>query len=151
MIKKTSKITILASLLVAGMVNAQEFYTCVPKKSWWKNTMSESIKSSVLSANDIANAVAKGIKESNKKEWRLVNIFTSSWSSRIDFPLSAGKYKVIVESHDEFFFEILTTDILQISEETYKKHKLLLVLPSHRYEKEVDIDESNVSIYLYTL
>ncbi len=42
--KQISKITLLSAMLLAGVVNAQEFYTCVPKKSWWKDIMTESIK-----------------------------------------------------------------------------------------------------------
>ena len=78
MIKKSSKITILASLLIASTINAQEFYTCVPKKSWWKDTMGESIRNNVPSADSLAEAVAKGMKSLQKKdEWQLI--------TRIDF------------------------------------------------------------------
>ncbi len=77
MMKKTSKITIIASLLVASVVNAQEFYTCVPKKSWWKDTMGESIRNNVPSADSLAEAVAKGMKSLQKDEWQLI--------TRIDF------------------------------------------------------------------
>ncbi len=53
MIKKTSKITILASLLVATMVNAQEFYTCVPKQNWWKSTIQMSVPNSSTELNSL--------------------------------------------------------------------------------------------------
>lgn len=52
---KISKITMVASLLVVGIVNAQEFYTCVPKKDWLKNTIKESVK------------------EQKKEEWKLID------------------------------------------------------------------------------
>ena len=42
--KKISKISMVASLLVAGIVNAQEFYTCVPKKDWWIDVVREGSK-----------------------------------------------------------------------------------------------------------
>ena len=47
MIKTTSKITLLSAMLVATMVNAQEFYTCVPKKSWWGDVIRENVEKGV--------------------------------------------------------------------------------------------------------
>ena len=43
---KVNKITMLTVLLVTGIVNAQEFYTCVPKKSWWENIVKNNCKNS---------------------------------------------------------------------------------------------------------
>ncbi len=38
---KISKITILTALFIGGIVNAQEFYTCVPKRNWWLDIVRE--------------------------------------------------------------------------------------------------------------
>ena len=38
---RINKITLLASLFVSGITIAQEFYTCVPKKDWWRKTVNE--------------------------------------------------------------------------------------------------------------
>ncbi len=48
---KINKKILLASMLVTNLVSAQEYYTCVPKKDWWKNM----------------------IKEQKKEEWKLVS------------------------------------------------------------------------------
>ncbi len=55
MMKKTSKITLLSAMLVATMVNAQEFYTCVPKKSWWGDVIRENVE--------------KGVRKGQRQEW----------------------------------------------------------------------------------
>lgn len=38
---RINKITLLASLFVSGITIAQEFYTCVPKKDWWRKAVNE--------------------------------------------------------------------------------------------------------------
>lgn len=38
---RISKITILTALFIGGIVNAQEFYTCVPKRNWWLDIVRE--------------------------------------------------------------------------------------------------------------
>ncbi len=68
MMKKTSKITLLIAMLVATMVNAQEFYTCVPKKSWWKDTINESVSNSLQNPDKLAEIIANGIVNSKEKE-----------------------------------------------------------------------------------
>ena len=87
--KQISKITMMASLLVATMVNAQEFYTCVPKKSWW----SDIIKSNVPSASDIANAIPK--PQAPTPNWRLIKKGTAP---DINLTLEPGKYKFILKT-----------------------------------------------------
>jgi len=76
--KQISKITMMASLLLAGMVNAQEFYTCVPKKSWWSDVMTESVE--------------KGIDKTKVKKWRLIEEFDAKHGKT--FPLNFGRYKL---------------------------------------------------------
>ncbi len=112
MIKTTSKITILASLLVATMVNAQEFYTCVPKKSWWKDTMGESIRNNVPSAHAIANAVAGSIPKP-QSGWKLIK---KIHLGEIDIPLTFGKYKIKLCSREEIF-EALDGDSLNVTKD----------------------------------
>ena len=51
---KINKKILLASMLTANLVAAQEYYTCVPKKDWWKSTIKESIK------------------EQKKEEWKFI-------------------------------------------------------------------------------
>lgn len=63
MMKKTSKITLLSAMLVASTINAQEFYTCVPKQNWWRST----IQTSVPNVDAIADAVARAIRNNNKE------------------------------------------------------------------------------------
>ena len=56
--KQISKVSMLASLLVAGIVNAQEFYTCVPKKSWWGDVIRENVE--------------KGVRKGQRQEWTYI-------------------------------------------------------------------------------
>ena len=87
--KRISKITMVTTLLMAGVVNAQEFYTCVPKKSWWKDT----IKESVPSANDIANAMPKS--NNQPVSWStILNLRPSSYQDEFKQTLYPGKYRV---------------------------------------------------------
>ena len=73
MIKKTSKITLLSAVLLAGVVNAQEFYTCVPKKSWWIDV----------------------VKSGQKKSWdKIIHLTPSSGQSQFKQYLQPGRYRV---------------------------------------------------------
>ena len=81
---KISKITMLASLLVAGMVNAQEFYTCVPKKDWWIDI----------------------VKQANKKEWKeIIHLTSSSHQNNFTQTLNLGRYKVRISTDGSGFRE----------------------------------------------
>ncbi len=71
--KQISKVSMLASLLVATMVKAQEFYTCVPKKSWWIDV----------------------VKSGQKKSWdKIIHLTPSSRQSQFKQYLQPGRYKV---------------------------------------------------------
>ncbi len=80
--KQISKISMLASLLVASTINAQEFYTCVPKKSWWKDVMTESVE--------------KGIRKGNLKGvWKkIIHLTPTSPLKDFQQPLYIGKYRL---------------------------------------------------------
>ncbi len=78
--KQISKISMLASLLVATMVNAQEFYTCVPKKSWWSDVMS--------------NSVAQGIKEEKKQSLKIIHLTPKSKQEEFMQVLEPGRYRI---------------------------------------------------------
>ena len=108
MIKKTSKITMITALVLAGVVNAQEFYTCVPKKSWWKDTIKESIPSQEIlkeikeslsnnfqNADKLAEIIAKGIRNSKKTIWKKI-VYLKITSPISDFKqvLQPGYYRV---------------------------------------------------------
>ncbi len=99
MMKKTSKITLLSAMLLAGVVNAQEFYTCVPKKSWWGDV----IKSNVPSASDIANAIPK--PQAPTSNWRLIKIIEKV--ENVNLTLEPGKYKFILKIKNEIKQNIL--------------------------------------------
>ena len=72
---KISKITMIGSLLVTGIVNAQEFYTCVPNDDWVKNLVKETIK---------------------KTQWKkIIHLTPASNLSEFKQTLPAGKYRVI--------------------------------------------------------
>lgn len=114
--KQISKITMMASLLVASAINAQEFYTCVPKKSWWVDTMSESIRNSVPSANAIAKAVNN--PKNKPSTWKFVREIESG-----SIELQSGKYKIMCSSwaswmkFDYVFFEVTFPSYLSINKE----------------------------------
>ena len=90
--KRISKITLLSAMFVAGVVNAQEFYTCVPKKSWWGDV----IKSNVPSASDIANALPKtNPAPNNPLSWQtIISLKPSSYQDEFKQTLYPGKYRV---------------------------------------------------------
>ena len=106
--KRVSKVTLLSAMLIAGIVNAQEFYTCVPKKSWWKDTIKESIPSEEIlkeikeslsnnfqNADKLAEIIAKGIRNSKKTVWKkIVDLKITSPISDFKQVLQPGYYRV---------------------------------------------------------
>ena len=90
--KRISKITLLSAMFVAGVVNAQEFYTCVPKKSWWGDV----IKSNVPSASDIVNALPKtNPAPNNPLSWQtIISLKPSSYQDEFKQTLYPGQYRV---------------------------------------------------------
>ena len=133
---KVSKITMLTALFVAGMVNAQEFYTCVPKKSWWENI------------------VKNNCKNSNHSKWNLIKDVNFSnvinQITEVKFNISPGKYKLVINhtiKMTHFFrdslekeFDIVSDDIFGIY---YKRTKFS---NSDNYIAEIKIGTEKSSV-----
>ena len=119
--KQISKISMMASLLVATMVNAQEFYTCVPKK----NTCDNSLKFSNIDElkQAIADGVAQGMKNSgtannnnsSSKVWNFIKKIDLSYielelddyttKEMFITNLEPGKYKIKCINAENGFIE----------------------------------------------
>ena len=88
---KVSKITMLTALFIAGIVNAQEFYTCVPKKSWWN----EMIKSNVPNTDNLTKAIAKEITNiQHQSQLKVLDLRITSPLKDFKGFLDPGKYRV---------------------------------------------------------
>ena len=137
-------------MLVAGVVNAQEFYTCVPKKNWWKDT----IKEGVPSANDIANAVKGAIPQQPSSGWKLVKRleFKNQYLENMEF----GKYKVGFCGKESKSFSILSGERIKIEVETNVfDHKIKIEAGEfsnylyHRRSREYPCDNPILNLYKY--
>ena len=85
---KINKTILLTCLLVSGLANSQEFYTCVPKKDWWDSM----IKSNTITQSDIK----KIVKEQHVKRWNeIIHLTPHSAQREFKQVLPAGKYRVI--------------------------------------------------------
>ena len=111
--KQISKITMMASLLLAGMVNAQEFYTCVPKKNTIMNI-------NINNVDELAKAITKGVKENTQEEqWKIVDKFILKDYCRHDLPF--GKYKIKICNEERIFEPMANVyDIVCISVDSDK-------------------------------
>ena len=136
--KQISKISMFASLLVATMVNAQEFYTCVPKKSWWKDIMTESVE--------------KGIDRTKVKKWILVEEFYVG--SDKPFPLNSGKYKLeYIAENTNGEHEFIASDN-QYIKTTFKEGESIVsptVWIISTPNKDIELHGDFVSVKLYKL
>ncbi len=85
--KQISKISLLSAMLVATMVNAQEFYTCVPKRNWWSDLIKDGVE----------KGVTEGKKEIEENKWEtIIDLTTDSNPVELKQALLPGKYRVTV-------------------------------------------------------
>ena len=108
--KPVSKITVLSAMLLAGVVNAQEFYTCVPKKNWWKDTIKESVPSVDSLKNVIRESVKNGIKD-EKERFVFVRAIRAK-ETYID--LQPGSYRILYGGDILFSFDAFGGSVFSI-------------------------------------
>ncbi len=166
--KQISKISMLASLLVATMVNAQEFYTCVPKKSWWGDVIRENTSNSLQNADKLAEIIANGIKNARKEEWSLVatvdlNSKEEKEDTVQDIRISGSlfipgkyKFKLLLKDYNKNILNIFENTI-NLNEKAllfksslfgvwyfYTSYKFLNFIKRYNYDKVIFIQDRNL-------
>ena len=142
--KRISKITLLSAMLVTGVVNAQEFYTCVPKKNTIMNI-------NINNVDELAKAIVKVVPaptpQQPSSDWKLIKKISFG---KVEICSVFGKYKIKF-CDEEYFCDLLEDRCFGLYEvnEKYKRDLYKILCNNNELDKLPHNYSCNKPLELY--